>query len=53
MAVQEVHKAGRPLADLELDAKRSSQGHKYLAFINCVTGREKKCRGEFNKVRER
>ncbi len=37
--------------DLGLDAKRDqAKAHKYLAFINCVTGREKKCRGEFNKA---
>jgi hypothetical protein len=34
-----------------LDAKRDqAMAHKYLAFISCVTGREKKCRGEFNKA---
>ncbi len=26
--------------------------HKYLAFINCVSGREKQCRDEFKKVLE-
>ena len=37
--------------DLGLDAKRDqAKAHKYLAFINCVTGREKKCRSEFNKA---
>jgi Tfp pilus assembly protein PilF len=37
--------------DLGLDARRDqARAHKYLAFINCVTGREKKCRGEFNKA---
>lgn len=37
--------------DLGLDAKRDqAKAHKYLAFINCVTGREKKCRDEFNKA---
>ena len=37
--------------DLGLDAKRDqSRAHKYLAFINCVTGRERKCRDEFNKA---
>ena len=37
--------------DLGLEAKRDqAKAHKYLAFINCVTGREKKCRSEFNKA---
>ena len=37
--------------DLGLEAKRDqAKAHKYLAFINCVTGREKSCRGEFNKA---
>jgi hypothetical protein len=37
--------------DLGLDAKRDqAKAHKYLAFINCVTGREKSCRDEFNKA---
>jgi hypothetical protein len=37
--------------DLGLDVKRDqAKAHKYLAFINCVTGREKKCRDEFNKA---
>ena len=37
--------------DLGLDGKRDqAKAHKYLAFINCVTGREKSCRGEFNKA---
>jgi hypothetical protein len=37
--------------DLGLDAKRDqAKAHKYLAFINCVTGREKKCRSEFNRA---
>ncbi len=37
--------------DLGLEAKRDqARAHKYLAFINCVTGREKKCRSEFNKA---
>jgi hypothetical protein len=37
--------------DLGLDAKRDqAKAHKYLAFISCVTGREKKCRDEFNKA---
>jgi len=37
--------------DLGLEAKRDqAKAHKYLAFIYCVTGREKKCRSEFNKA---
>ena len=37
--------------DLGLEAKRDqAKAHKYLAFMNCVTGREKKCRSEFNKA---
>ena len=37
--------------DLGLEAKRDqAKAHKYLAFMNCVTGREKKCRIEFNKA---
>jgi len=37
--------------DLGLEAKRDqASAHKHLAFINCVTGREKKCRSEFNKA---
>jgi Tfp pilus assembly protein PilF len=34
--------------DLGLDAKRDqAKAHKYLAFITCVSGREKSCRDEF------
>ncbi len=34
--------------DLGLDAKRDhAKAHKYLAFISCVSGREKSCRDEF------
>jgi Tfp pilus assembly protein PilF len=34
-----------------LDSKRDqAKAHKYLAFIVCVTGREKACRDEFNKA---
>lgn len=37
--------------DLGLEAKRDqARAHKFLAFINCVTGREKSCRDEFNKT---
>ncbi len=37
--------------DLGLEAKRDqAKAHKYLAFINCVSGREKSCRGEFRKA---
>ena len=37
--------------DLGLDAKRDqAKAHKYLAFITCVTGREKSCRNEFRKA---
>ena len=37
--------------DLGLDAKRDqAKAHKYLAFINCVSGREKSCRDEFRKA---
>ena len=37
--------------DLGLDAKRDqAKAHKYLAFIHCVTGRERKCQDEFNKA---
>jgi len=37
--------------DLGLDTKRDqARAHKYLAFINCRTGREKSCRDEFNKA---
>ncbi len=37
--------------DLGLDAKRDqARAHKYLAFITCVTGREKSCRDEFRKA---
>jgi hypothetical protein len=37
--------------DLGLEAKRDqAKAHKYLAFINCVSGREKSCRDEFHKA---
>jgi hypothetical protein len=37
--------------DLGLDAKRDqAKAHKYLAFIKCVSGREKSCRDEFRKA---
>jgi len=37
--------------DMGLDAKRDqAKAHKYLAFINCVSGRERSCRGEFRKA---
>ena len=37
--------------DVGLDAKRDqAKAHKYLAFINCRTGREKSCRDEFSKA---
>jgi Tfp pilus assembly protein PilF len=37
--------------DLGLDAKADqATAHKYLAFITCVSGREKSCREEFRKA---
>ena len=37
--------------DVGLDAKRDqARAHKYLAFIVCVSGREKSCRDEFQKA---
>ena len=37
--------------DLGLDAARDrARAHKYLAFIDCVSGRKKACRDEFNKA---
>ncbi len=37
--------------DIGLDAKRDrARAHKYLAFINCVSGREKSCRDGFRKA---
>ena len=37
--------------DLGLEAKRDrAKAHKYLAFIVCVTGREKPCRDHFRKA---
>jgi Tfp pilus assembly protein PilF len=37
--------------DLGLEAKRDqAKAHKYLAFIVCVTGREKVCREQFRKA---
>ena len=37
--------------DLGLDAKSDqAKAHKYLAFITCVSGREKSCRDEFGKA---
>ena len=37
--------------DLGLDVKRDqAKAHKYLAFITCVSGREKPCRDEFHKA---
>jgi tetratricopeptide (TPR) repeat protein len=37
--------------DIGLDAKRDqAKAHKYLAFISCVSGREKSCRDEFRKA---
>jgi Tfp pilus assembly protein PilF len=37
--------------DLGLGAKRDqAKAHKYLAFIVCVSGREKSCRNEFRKA---
>ena len=39
--------------DLGLDAKSNqATAHKYLAFIACVSGREKSCRDEFRKALE-
>ncbi len=37
--------------DFGLDAKTDqATAHKYLAFITCVSGREKSCRDEFRKA---
>ena len=37
--------------DLGLEAKRDrAKAHKYLAFIICVSGREKACRDQFRKA---
>lgn len=37
--------------DLRLESKRDqAKAHKYLAFIVCVTGREKACREHFRKA---
>jgi hypothetical protein len=37
--------------DLGLDSKRDqARAHKYLAFIVCVSGREKTCREQFRKA---
>lgn len=37
--------------DLGLDTKTDqAKAHKYLAFMTCVTGREKSCRAEFGKA---
>jgi Tfp pilus assembly protein PilF len=37
--------------DLGLDTKTDqAKAHKYLAFITCVSGREKSCRAEFGKA---
>ena len=37
--------------DIGLDTKRDqAKTHKYLAFIVCVSGREKSCRDEFQKA---
>jgi hypothetical protein len=37
--------------DLGLDTKRhEAQAHKYLAFMVCVTGKEKACREHFRKA---
>jgi Tfp pilus assembly protein PilF len=39
--------------DLGLNNKRDQVlAHKYLAFIHCVSGREKQCRDEFTKALE-
>jgi tetratricopeptide (TPR) repeat protein len=39
--------------DFGLDAKADqANAHKYLAFIACVSGREKACRDEFRKALE-
>jgi Tfp pilus assembly protein PilF len=41
----------RAALELGLDAKRDqARAHKYLAFIVCVSGREKSCRDEFAKA---
>ena len=36
--------------DLGLNKSNQSQAHKYLAFINCVSGRPTQCRNEFRKA---
>jgi Tfp pilus assembly protein PilF len=37
--------------DLGLDSRSDqARAHKYLAFITCVSGREKSCRDEFRKA---
>jgi Tfp pilus assembly protein PilF len=37
--------------DLGLDSKRDqAKAHKYLAFIVCITAREKQCRDQFRKA---
>jgi hypothetical protein len=41
----------RAALDLGLDAgSDQARAHKYLAFITCVSGREKSCRDEFRKA---
>jgi Tfp pilus assembly protein PilF len=41
----------RTALDLGLESKRDqAKAHKYLAFITCVSGREKSCRDEFRKA---
>lgn len=37
---------------LPLNPRQQVQAHKYLAFIHCVSGRERLCREEFGKAFE-
>jgi tetratricopeptide (TPR) repeat protein len=36
--------------DLGLNRTNQAQAHKYLAFINCVSGRQAQCRNDFRKA---
>lgn len=38
--------------DLGLESTDRVRAHKHLAFINCISGREKLCRDEFRKTLE-
>lgn len=46
-AAASLQKAQNPAASSKSDQVTA---HKYLAFINCVTGREDQCRTEFRKA---